>query len=138
MLDIIFKDGHIETNYRGKSFKFITNDDITLYLIYGDEEDSNLRGISLNSFYSSDMLLEMLSNPSKFGIPCTLKHYLHTKVDSRELKVIISKAGGNASKNAISNKISLPNTWMKSMNITKDNRDVIAIFNNNEIIIKKK
>lgn len=60
-------------------------------------------------------------------------------METRTLKVIFSKAGGNASKNALATKISLPKKWIDEMDLTKDDRCVDVTFNNNDksITIKK-
>lgn len=56
----------------------------------------------------------------------------------RVAKVLFNKVGGNASKNAISNRVILPITWVREMGITADDRDVVLTFENGEIRIRKK
>lgn len=56
-------------------------------------------------------------------------------MEERKLNIIFNKSGSGS----INTKVSLPVTWIKQMGITKDNREVIAEFNEEkqEIIIKK-
>lgn len=48
-----------------------------------------------------------------------------------------TRAGGNASQNAISNKINIPNIWLKEMDITELDRKIIMIYDGEEIRITK-
>lgn len=59
-------------------------------------------------------------------------------MEQRNLKVSCCKAGGNASKNALSYKLTLPVAWIKEMGIDSESREVIATFDGNKIIIEKK
>lgn len=56
-------------------------------------------------------------------------------MEERYLNIIFNKSGSGS----INTKVSLPVTWIKRMGITKDDREVIAEFNEEkqEIIIKK-
>lgn len=56
-------------------------------------------------------------------------------MEKRNLKVIFGKDG----RGATNTKITLPVTWLKQMNITKDERDVVVEYNEKEqtITIKK-
>lgn len=58
--------------------------------------------------------------------------------ENRELKVMFNKSGGTASKNSYSPKISIPKTWLDDMGINLDEREVIAVYEDKKIIIKKK
>lgn len=52
----------------------------------------------------------------------------------RELRVSFNKSGaGN-----LTPKLALPATWIKEMGINLDDREVEVVFENNEIIIRKK
>ena len=53
--------------------------------------------------------------------------------ESRQLKVSFNKSGSGS----ISSSIRLPISWLKEMDISKEDREVEVIFNNGEIIIKK-
>ena len=53
--------------------------------------------------------------------------------ESRQLKVSFNKSGSGS----ISSSVRLPISWLKEMNISKEDREVEVIFNNGEIIIKK-
>ena len=58
--------------------------------------------------------------------------------DERELKVMFNKAGGTASKNSYSPKVSIPKSWTDDMGLTLDEREIIATYEGKEIRIKKK
>lgn len=58
--------------------------------------------------------------------------------EQRELKVMFNKSGGTASKNSYSPKISIPKSWLDDMNITLDEREVNAVYEDKKIIIQKK
>ena len=51
--------------------------------------------------------------------------------------IIIAKAGGNAGKNSVGYKSSLPAQMVKEMGITPEDRSVILSFENGEIRIRK-
>nr|DAX23681.1 MAG TPA: Toxin SymE, type I toxin-antitoxin system [Caudoviricetes sp.] len=56
------------------------------------------------------------------------------KSNERTLNIMFQKSGSGS----ISSRLALPKDWVNSMRITPDNRQVIAIFNEDkkEIIIK--
>lgn len=58
-------------------------------------------------------------------------------METREMRVIIGKAGGNAG-NANTYKISLPNKWVKKMGIDSEHRSVFLTFDGEQIIIQNK
>ena len=82
--------------------------------------------------------MEVLKNFGKYNIPLNIKEYRMRNPETRYLKVMFNKAGGNASKNAISNKISLPTKWVSEMGMTKSNRTVRVTYDGERIIIEKK
>jgi hypothetical protein len=61
-------------------------------------------------------------------------------MEIRELKINISKAGGNASAAAKKHTFTIPNKWAIDMGIEKDRRLAEVIYDNTkkEIIIKLK
>lgn len=58
-------------------------------------------------------------------------------LEVRKRNVSIGKAGGNASVNAKTYKISIPSNWMTEMGITEENREVRLSFDGEKIIIEK-
>lgn len=52
-------------------------------------------------------------------------------------KVLFNKPGGTASKNAMMARITLPPEFVKALNITPENKEVIISLNNNKIVIEK-
>ena len=59
------------------------------------------------------------------------------KIEKRKVKILINSAGGNASKNSKSYRVSLPSKWMQKMDIAKDCRAVELSFNGESIVIRK-
>lgn len=57
--------------------------------------------------------------------------------ETRKAKVMFTRSGGTASKNGITNRITIPTTWIKSMDITKDDREVVIKYKNGVITIEK-
>ena len=57
--------------------------------------------------------------------------------ENRRTRVIIHSAGGNASKNAKSFKISLPSKWMHELAIDHENREIVMTFDGERIVIEK-
>lgn len=58
-------------------------------------------------------------------------------MEERKLNVMFNKAGGNAGKNSLTTRISLPKAWLDILQITPDEREVILQFDGEKIIIKK-
>lgn len=130
----IEKKRNIKYNY-----PYIINmrgNNIELKLVY-NEKDGTLDGIVYDKKIHK-ILMELLRDFGKYNIPMTVQEYRKRKPESRTLKVIFSKAGGNASKNAISNKISLPSKWVSEMGLTKSKRSVNITYDGDRIIIEKK
>ncbi|MGN0689559.1 MAG: hypothetical protein ACI4KH_03960 [Oscillospiraceae bacterium] len=59
-------------------------------------------------------------------------------METRTAKIICSKAGGTAGKNAVSYKISLPTSWINSLGLDEKNREVELRFDGQTISIGKK
>ncbi|MEG0180782.1 MAG: AbrB/MazE/SpoVT family DNA-binding domain-containing protein [Peptostreptococcaceae bacterium] len=55
-------------------------------------------------------------------------------MEKRDLKVLFTKGGSGS----ITNKITLPTTWVREMGITEDDKAVEVTFQNGVISIKKK
>ena len=58
-------------------------------------------------------------------------------MEAKTVKVIFNQSGGTAGKGGITNRVTLPTTWIKAMGVTKENRDVEISFDGEKIIIKK-
>lgn len=114
----------------------ILGESFELKLVY-DEKDGTLDGIVYEKKIHR-VLMEVLKNFGKYNIPLNIKEYRVRNPETRYLKVMFNKAGGNASKNAISNKISLPTKWVSEMGMTKSNRTVRVTYDGERIIIEKK
>ena len=58
-------------------------------------------------------------------------------MEVRIAKVSFNKSGGTAKGNAITNRITIPTSWIKEMGIDIENREVKMVFENTKIIIEK-
>ena len=58
-------------------------------------------------------------------------------METRQLKFVIARPGGNASKNAVGYKMGIPSTWAQAMGISPDTRNVTVTFDGDQITIKK-
>lgn len=54
-----------------------------------------------------------------------------------ERNVMFAKAGGNASKNAYTCRISLPMDAIKALGVTPDDRSVMLTIKENKVVIEK-
>ncbi|MCR1842743.1 AbrB/MazE/SpoVT family DNA-binding domain-containing protein [Murimonas intestini] len=52
-------------------------------------------------------------------------------------KILFNKPGGTASKSSIMARLTLPNDFIKALNITPEDKDVIISLEGDRIIIKK-
>lgn len=52
-------------------------------------------------------------------------------------KVIFNRSGGTAGGGGITNRITIPTTWVKEMGITEEQREVNISFDGEKIIIEK-
>lgn len=59
-------------------------------------------------------------------------------IEERKARIIFNRVGGNAGKNSLNTKISLPKSWVDNLELTPDNREVILRKLNNRIILLKK
>ena len=55
----------------------------------------------------------------------------------KAVKVQYIKAGGNASKNSLKARVSIPTTWLEELGITKDDNQVFRYLDGDKIIIEK-
>ena len=58
-------------------------------------------------------------------------------MEERIAKVSFNKSGGTARGTAITNRITIPTKWIKSLGITEDDREVKLILEKSKIIIEK-
>ena len=59
------------------------------------------------------------------------------KYDQRKAKMQFAKSGGTARGNAITNRITIPTSWVKSLGITEEDRNVTIKLIDNKIVIEK-
>lgn len=55
----------------------------------------------------------------------------------RIAKVTFNKSGGTAKGLAITNRITIPTSWIKQLGVTVENREVKIVLEGNKITIKK-
>lgn len=58
-------------------------------------------------------------------------------LEERIAKVSFNKSGGTAKGKAITNRITIPTSWIKELNITEENRKVTIQLIDNKIVIEK-
>lgn len=56
----------------------------------------------------------------------------------RNMRCMINKVGGNAGSGAVNYRVSLPSVWAAEMNISKENPELVMIFDGNKIVITKR
>lgn len=57
--------------------------------------------------------------------------------ETRNMRCIINKAGGNAGSNSLNYKISIPSVWANELNITPESRDLTMSFDGKKITIER-
>lgn len=60
-----------------------------------------------------------------------------TAKETRNMRAIICKVGGNAGKNAVNYRVSIPSTWAAALNISKEDRELVMTFDGKKIVIEK-
>ena len=78
----------------------------------------------------NDFALSIKDFEAKFKITNYFK-------DEKIAKVIFNKSGGTAKGTAITNRVTIPTSWIKEMGITEENREVKLVIEDNKIIIEK-
>lgn len=58
-------------------------------------------------------------------------------MERRKMRVMFAKAGGNASRNAYTCKVSIPKKWLDEMGVTPDERDISLEFDGETIVLKR-
>lgn len=57
-------------------------------------------------------------------------------MEERKGKILINKAGGNASPESMSYRVALPPTWMKALDISESSRNITLQFDGESIVIR--
>ena len=93
-------------------------------------------------FYYNDsnknIVTPVILNLDTYSIPRTIQQYYKSNPLVKDAVVTWNLAGGNASQNAVSNKVSIPKRWLDIMDISEDDRSIRMIFNGQRITIEKK
>ena len=58
-------------------------------------------------------------------------------MQERIVKVSFNKSGGTARGNAVTNRVTIPNSWIKQLGITEEDREIKLILEDDKIIIEK-
>lgn len=117
-------------------FDIILDDTFYIVELVYDSDTKKLKGFVYEES-KKNIIKYVVQNLKSLNLPQTLDEYYNIYNDIKHGMVTWCKAGGNAGKNSISNKISIPYTWLNVMNISEDNREVKMTFNGNHIIIEK-
>lgn len=57
--------------------------------------------------------------------------------ETREMRIMINKAGGNAGQNSLNYKMSIPSAWANKLGITENSRNVLVTFDGKKIMIQR-
>lgn len=57
--------------------------------------------------------------------------------ETRKMRAIVGKSGGNSGKNTLNYKVSIPSVWANKLNITQEDRDLVMIFDGEKITIQR-
>ena len=58
-------------------------------------------------------------------------------MQKKTVKIIFNRSGGTAVSGGITNRITIPTTWIKVMGITEEQREVNISFDGEKIMIEK-
>lgn len=58
--------------------------------------------------------------------------------EQRNMRAIVGLVGGNAGKDTVSFKTSIPSSWARAMGISKEDRDILMTFDGEKIVISKR
>lgn len=117
-------------------FDIIVNDIVyTIELVY-DNDTKRLKGFVYEE-HKKNIIMYITQNLGSLNLPTTLYEYYRVYNDIKYGVVTWNFAGGNASKNSISNKISIPHVWLDAMDINENNREVKLTFDGSKIVIEK-
>ena len=65
------------------------------------------------------------------------KQEYNSFVDERKAKVAFNKSGGTAKGTAITNRVTIPTSWIKELGINQENREVKLTLKDNKITVEK-
>ena len=114
----------------------LINEDVyQIELVFKD--DGSLLGIIVDM--DNLELIQCIVYEMRGGdIPRSIIEYYKKYPSTRYGMITWNLAGGNAGKNSISNKISIPYKWLDLMDITKNSRDIEMKFDGTKITIEKR
>lgn len=118
-------------------FDVIIGDTVYKIELVYDTDTKVLKGFVYEE-NKKNVIKYVVQNLGSLNLPETLSEYYNAYKDRRYGVVTWNFAGGNASKNAISNKISIPRIWLDVMNIDENERDIKLTFNGSQIVMEKK
>lgn len=58
--------------------------------------------------------------------------------ETRNMRCMINKVGGNAGSGAVNYRVSLPSAWAVEMGISKESQELAMTFDGNKIVITKR
>jgi hypothetical protein len=65
------------------------------------------------------------------------KQEYNSFVDERKAKIAFNKSGGTAKGTAITNRVTIPTSWIKELGINQENREVKLTLKDNKITVEK-
>lgn len=73
----------------------------------------------------------------KKNVEAAYKEHFENISESRTLRCMVNKAGGNAGKEALVYRVSIPSAWAKQLGITKGDQDLKVTFDGKKIVIER-
>ena len=58
-------------------------------------------------------------------------------METKTAKVIFNRSGGTAGKGGITNRVTLPTTWIREMGVTEESREVKISFDGRKITLER-
>ena len=73
----------------------------------------------------------------KKNVEAAYKEHFKNISETRTLRCIVSKAGGNAGTTSLNYKISIPSAWAAALGVSLEDRELKVTFDGEKIIIEK-
>lgn len=73
----------------------------------------------------------------KKNVEAAYKEHFKNISETRTLRCIVGKAGGNAGTNSLNYKISIPSAWAAALGVSLEDRELKLTFDGEKIIIEK-
>lgn len=124
------------SSYPGKKVQ-INPEGLPLGLYYADDLGKDFLEKRLNDLKSIQEDLEKILSKYKKQFNIAVENGVKKYYPITKRNIMINKAGGNAGKDSVNYRVSLPAEWIKNMGITLEDREVELVYENNMITIRK-